>query len=103
MTKHDKLVALERIRGEVIPHDPRETRSPPWLSISLQIKRSAQKELDALDDTVFTRIDRKILALADNPRPPGCRELRGYKDHGAFEWVTGGWCTSSMTERNLSR
>jgi mRNA-degrading endonuclease RelE of RelBE toxin-antitoxin system len=33
---------------------------------SLEIKRSAQKELDALSDPVFTRIDRKILALADN-------------------------------------
>jgi mRNA interferase RelE/StbE len=47
---------------------------------SLEIKQSAQKELDALDDTLFTRIDRKILALADNPRPVGCKKLRGYKD-----------------------
>ena len=47
---------------------------------SLEIKQSAQKELDALDDALFTRIDRKILALADNPRPAGCKKLRGYKD-----------------------
>jgi mRNA interferase RelE/StbE len=47
---------------------------------SLELKQSAQRELDALDDVVFTRIDRKILALADNPRPQGCRKLRGYKD-----------------------
>ncbi|MGA3204426.1 MAG: type II toxin-antitoxin system RelE/ParE family toxin [Bryobacteraceae bacterium] len=47
---------------------------------SLEIKQSAQKELDALEDTLFTRIDRKILALADNPRPAGCKKLRGYKD-----------------------
>jgi len=47
---------------------------------SLEIKRSAQKELDSLDDSVFRRIDRKILALADNPRPPGCKKLRGYRD-----------------------
>jgi mRNA interferase RelE/StbE len=46
----------------------------------LAIKQSAQRELDALDDTVFTRIDRKILALADNPRPAGCRKLKGYRD-----------------------
>ena len=46
----------------------------------LDIKQSAQKELDALDDALFTRIDRKILALADNPRPPGRKKLRGYKD-----------------------
>ncbi len=47
---------------------------------SLQIKQSAQKELDALDDVVFTRIDRRILALEDNPRPAGCKMLKGYKD-----------------------
>ena len=47
---------------------------------SLEIKQSAQKELDALDDTLFTRIDRKILALAENPRPSGCKKLKGYKD-----------------------
>jgi mRNA interferase RelE/StbE len=47
---------------------------------SLEIKQSAQKELDALDETLFIRIDRKILALADNPRPTGCKKLKGYKD-----------------------
>lgn len=47
---------------------------------SLEIKQSAQRELDSLDDSVFRRIDRKILALADNPRPPGCTKLRGYKN-----------------------
>ena len=47
---------------------------------SLEVKHSAQRELDALDDAVFKRIDRKILELADNPRPPGCKKLRGYRD-----------------------
>jgi mRNA interferase RelE/StbE len=47
---------------------------------ALEIKQSAQKELDALDDTLFSRIDRRILALADNPRPAGCKKLKGYKD-----------------------
>jgi mRNA interferase RelE/StbE len=47
---------------------------------ALELKRSAQKELDALDDTVFSRIDRRILALADNPRSSGCKKLKGYKD-----------------------
>jgi mRNA interferase RelE/StbE len=36
--------------------------------------------LDALDDALFTRIDRKNLARADNPRPAGCKKLKGYKD-----------------------
>ena len=47
---------------------------------TLEIKQSAQKELDALDDTVFKRIDHKILALADTPRPTGCKKLKGFKD-----------------------
>ena len=45
---------------------------------SLEIKHSAQKELDALDDALFNRIDRKILALAGDPRPAGCKKLKGY-------------------------
>ena len=47
---------------------------------SLEIRRSARKELDALNDALFTQIDRKILALAGDPRPAGCRKLRGHKD-----------------------
>lgn len=47
---------------------------------SLEIKQSAQKELDALDDALFARIDHRILALADQPRPSGCKKLRGFKD-----------------------
>lgn len=50
------------------------------LRYALDIKQSAQKELDALDDTLFARLDRTILALADNPRPAGCKKLKGYKD-----------------------
>lgn len=47
---------------------------------SLEIKRSAQRELDALKDPLFSRIDRKIMGLADQPRPAGCKKLRGYSD-----------------------
>lgn len=48
---------------------------------SLEIKHSARKELDALDDALFARIDTRIVALSSNPRPTGCKKLRGYKDH----------------------
>jgi mRNA interferase RelE/StbE len=48
---------------------------------SLELKRSAQKELDALEDSVFRRIDRRIMTLADNPRPAGCKKMKGFKDH----------------------
>ncbi len=30
---------------------------------------------------LFARIDVKIEALSENPRPSGCKKLRGYKDH----------------------
>ena len=46
----------------------------------VEIKPSAAKELDALDHALFARIDRKILAPAENPRPTGCKKLRSYKD-----------------------
>jgi mRNA interferase RelE/StbE len=46
----------------------------------LEIKPSAGKELDGLDNALFARIDRKIVSLADIPRPAGCKKLRGYKD-----------------------
>ena len=46
----------------------------------LAIKASAQKELDAVDENLFRRIDGKIVALAENPRPSGCKKLKGYKN-----------------------
>jgi mRNA interferase RelE/StbE len=61
---------------------------------SVVIKSSAQKELDALDDAVFRRIDRKILALAENPRPAGCRSSKAIKTSGACESGTGVLSTS---------
>jgi mRNA interferase RelE/StbE len=52
----------------------------PVAKYSLEIMHSAQKELDALDDPLFARIDRKILALAEDPRPVGSKKLKGYRD-----------------------
>jgi mRNA interferase RelE/StbE len=47
---------------------------------ALEITTSAQKELDSIDDPLFERIDRKILALAGDPRPVGSKKLKGFKD-----------------------
>jgi mRNA interferase RelE/StbE len=47
---------------------------------SLEIKHSAQKELDAVDHAVFARLDRKIVALSENARPAGCKKLKGSVD-----------------------
>ncbi|HEY6341966.1 MAG TPA: type II toxin-antitoxin system RelE/ParE family toxin [Bryobacteraceae bacterium] len=48
---------------------------------ALEIKSSAQKELDALDDALFRRVDPRILDLAETPRPPGCKKLMGYRNY----------------------
>ena len=47
---------------------------------TLAILPSAARELNALDDGLFARIDRKVAQLAQNPRPAGCKKLKGYKD-----------------------
>ena len=49
-------------------------------SYSVELKPSARKELESLPDTVLTRVVRKMEALANDPRPGGCKKLRGYKD-----------------------
>jgi mRNA interferase RelE/StbE len=48
---------------------------------TLFLKSSAQKELDALSNPLFDRIDRKILILEADPRPTGAKKLRGHSDY----------------------
>jgi mRNA interferase RelE/StbE len=36
--------------------------------------------MDSLPDLIFRRIDAKILSLAGNPRPAGCKKLKGLRD-----------------------
>ncbi len=43
---------------------------------TITIRRSAEKELDALPALLFDRISQKILALEEDPRPKGCKKLR---------------------------
>lgn len=47
---------------------------------AVEIKPTARKELDWLSDDLIARLLPKIEALSTNPRPPGCKKLRGYKD-----------------------
>ena len=47
---------------------------------ALDIKPSARKELENLSDSLIARLAPKISCLAADPRPSGCRKLRGYKD-----------------------
>jgi len=47
---------------------------------SVEVKPPARKELEALPDNMLSRVVRKLESLADNPRPVGCKKLKGYKD-----------------------
>jgi mRNA interferase RelE/StbE len=44
---------------------------------TILILPSAQKQLSKLPDAVATRIEEKLLELEHDPRPPGCKKLRG--------------------------
>ena len=49
---------------------------------AVSIDRPAQKQLRAIRDVrLRAALEREILSLADNPRPPGCLKLVGQKDH----------------------
>lgn len=44
---------------------------------TIAFARSARRELEQLDATIIRRIFPKIEALAKDPRPAGCRKIRG--------------------------
>jgi len=50
------------------------------VSYSLSIPRSVNKRMERLPAEVYDRLDGAILALADEPRPPGCVKLKGRED-----------------------
>ncbi len=41
------------------------------------LERSAERDLKKLVPEVFQRIVLQLKALAANPRPPGCRKIKG--------------------------
>jgi mRNA interferase RelE/StbE len=47
---------------------------------SISFVRSARKELEFLPASLIRRIVAKIELLTKNPRPPGCKKLRGAHD-----------------------
>jgi len=47
------------------------------VAYTVEIKKSAEKEMDRLPDAVHQRVSEKILALENDPRPPGSRKLEG--------------------------
>jgi mRNA interferase RelE/StbE len=49
---------------------------------AVELKPAARKELDRLPFSVVERVFSKLESLAENPRPPGCKKLKG----GSNEW-----------------
>jgi mRNA interferase RelE/StbE len=49
-------------------------------SYAVELKPSARKELESLPNTVLMRVIGKIESLARDPRPAGCKKLKGYAD-----------------------
>ena len=50
------------------------------MSYSILLLPSARKSLATLPKADQARVDRHIIALAENPRPPGCVKLSGLSD-----------------------
>lgn len=49
-------------------------------SYEVEISRTAEKQLRQLAGDDQLRVARAMLALANEPRPRGCRKLAGYDD-----------------------
>ena len=49
------------------------------MSYSITIKKSAVKEMELLPKKILQSINTSIYLLAENPRPPGCKKLKGAK------------------------
>lgn len=43
----------------------------------VEVQRSAERDLDRLSTTLFGRISARLIALAEEPRPPGAEKLAG--------------------------
>ena len=50
------------------------------MSYQVIVPKPVQKQLDSLPDIVRERVLKRIVALKENPRPPGCVKLKGYED-----------------------
>jgi mRNA-degrading endonuclease RelE of RelBE toxin-antitoxin system len=69
---------------------------------TVEVKPPVKKELEALPDKVLARVVRKLESLPDNPRPTGCKKLKGYKDQWRIRVSDWRWFTSLTTARNWS-
>ncbi len=50
------------------------------MSYSIEWLRSARKEIDAIPARTAVRIVEAVSGLAEDPRPAGCKKLKGHDD-----------------------
>jgi len=79
---HDGQIAEQRFEEKDTPYRRyRTTRlattvPPTPFGYSIAVCRSARNDLDHVDPPLFAKLDRVILALSEQPEPPGCIRLR---------------------------
>jgi mRNA interferase RelE/StbE len=54
--------------------------SKPLRRHTVIVERQAEKTLRRLPKEILSRVDRLLLSLAEDPRPVGCKKLRGYEN-----------------------
>ena len=68
------------------------------MSYTIEIKRSAEKEMDRLPDKIHKRISDKILTLETDPRPPGTKKLQGEESYRLWVEITGCFILSMIRQ-----
>ena len=51
------------------------------MAYQVNLKRSAEKELDALHANLRERVIKHLLTLGENPRPAGSKKLQGQESY----------------------
>jgi mRNA interferase RelE/StbE len=68
------------------------------MSYSVLIVPSALKSIKKIPESIKKLIDKKILALSENPRPSGCKKLIADE---AWRVRVGDCCKNRTSKRNL--
>ena len=67
------------------------------MTYRVEVTPAARRDLAKLPQDVLRRVDAHILALAENPYPPGAKRLQG--DEGFFRIRVGDYRVIYMVER----
>jgi len=57
-------------------------RQPRFVKLKITMDPRAARELESLPESIVQKIDKAILSLGENPRPPGVKRLRGKSKDG---------------------